>query len=333
VHTAGRVADNGSSVQYTWPGVYFEGRFRGTGVGLVLNDSSNDYDVMVDGAAYATLRAPGSTTYWVSGLSNAEHTVRLAKRTENHWGVANFGGLVPVSGGAILSKPAARSRQIEFIGDSFTAGYGNRSTSHECSATGGINPNSDADQTFGALTARGLNADYQLIAWSGLGMVRNYGGQNTDASIRAYYPQTLGPLYNSTVWNTSGWKPQLVVVGLGINDFSTALNSNEKWASQAALVADWKSTYQGFLDTLRSRYGSNTVIVVSTTSYGSSTFVSAATQVVADRKAAGDSRVALWDYSNAGLDFLGCDWHPSAKDEVLLSGSLNSLISTLPLSW
>jgi lysophospholipase L1-like esterase len=333
VHTAGRVADNGTSVQYTWPGVYFEGRFHGTGVGLVLNDSTNDYDVMVDGAAYATVRTPGSTTYWVTGLANADHTVRLAKRTENPWGVANFGGLVPVSGGSILAKPAARSRQIEFIGDSFTAGYGNRSTSHECSSTGGINPNSDADQAFGALAARSLNADYQLIAWSGQGMVRNYGGSGADISFRTYYDQTLGPLYNSTVWNTSGWKPQLVVVGLGINDFSTALNSNEKWSSLAALTADYKSAYQGFIDKLRARYGSGTVIVVSTTSYGTANFPAAASAVVKDRNAMGDNRVVLWDYSNAALDFNGCDWHPSAHDEAVLSSALTTFIAGLPLTW
>ena len=48
-HTVGRVRSVGTAVQFTWPGTYFEGRFRGTGVGLVLNDSNNDYVVAVDG--------------------------------------------------------------------------------------------------------------------------------------------------------------------------------------------------------------------------------------------------------------------------------------------
>ena len=37
VHTAGRVDVRDGAVRYTWPGVYFEGRFRGTGVGIVLD--------------------------------------------------------------------------------------------------------------------------------------------------------------------------------------------------------------------------------------------------------------------------------------------------------
>lgn len=66
-HTVGRVkkAADGT-VQYGWPGVYFEGRFRGTGVGVVLDDADNDYDVQVDGTTVATLvtpagPSPGST--------------------------------------------------------------------------------------------------------------------------------------------------------------------------------------------------------------------------------------------------------------------------------
>jgi hypothetical protein len=48
VHTAGRVKDAGNTVQYSWPGVYFEGRVSGTGVGIVLNGSAADYDVQVE---------------------------------------------------------------------------------------------------------------------------------------------------------------------------------------------------------------------------------------------------------------------------------------------
>ena len=89
----GRAA--GTAAQYTWPGVYFEGRFRGTGVGLVLNDSNNDYDVQVDGTTVATLVTPGRTTYWVHGLADGDHTVRLAKRTESPWAAASSAASSP----------------------------------------------------------------------------------------------------------------------------------------------------------------------------------------------------------------------------------------------
>ncbi|MFJ3307202.1 RICIN domain-containing protein [Streptomyces sp. NPDC086549] len=153
VHTAGRVKDAGNTVQYSWPGVYFAGRVGGTGVGIVLNDSAADYDVQVDGTTVATLVRPGNTTHWINGLQNREHTVRLVKRNDTPGDISTFGGFVAAPGGAVLSKPTARNRQMEFIGDSLTVGYGNLSTSRDCTSDQ-LKRTTDADVSYGALTAR-----------------------------------------------------------------------------------------------------------------------------------------------------------------------------------
>ncbi|MFJ5986547.1 SGNH/GDSL hydrolase family protein [Lentzea sp. NPDC092896] len=328
-HTAGRVTASG---QYTWPGVYFEGRFRGTGVGIVLNDAVNDYDVQIDGATAATLVTPGRTTYWVRNLSNAQHRVRLVKRTESPWAAGEFGGFVAANGGTVLARPAARTRQIEFIGDSLTAGYGNLSTTRDCSANGGVTRNTNTDISFGALAAKALNADYQVNAFSGLGMVRNYNGHTPGTSYRTYYDRALLHV-DGDVWRNPGtWRPQLVVAGLGTNDFSTTLNPGEQWPTQDSLVTAYKSAYQGFLDKLRTRYGPATTIVVSVPE-ASGAFADAVRQVVQDRNAQGDSRVRHWNYSDPALDRLGCDWHFSARDHRLIAGKLGDYLATLPLRW
>ncbi|SMC92789.1 cellulose binding domain-containing protein [Lentzea albidocapillata] len=328
-HTAGRVTASG---QYTWPGVYFEGRFRGTGVGIVLDDTVNDYDVQIDGATVATLVTPGRTTHWVRDLANTEHRVRLVKRTESTWAAGEFGGFVAANGGSILAKPAARTRQIEFIGDSLTAGYGNLSTTRDCSANGGVARNTNTDISFGALAAKALNADYQVNAFSGLGVVRNYNGHTPGTSYRTYYDRALLHV-DGDVWRNPGtWRPQLVVVGLGTNDFSTALNPGEQWPTQESLVTAYKSAYQGFLDKLRTRYGPATTIVVSVPE-ASGAFADAVRQVVQDRNGQGDSRVRHWNYSDPALDRLGCDWHFSARDHRLIAGKLGDYLATLPLAW
>lgn len=334
VDTVGRLETTGAAVQYTWPGIYFEGRFRGTGVGLVLNDTVNDYDVAIDGGTVAHLMTPGQRTYWVTGLTNSTHSVRLVKRSESAWQPGQFGGLVPAPGGAILSKPAARTRQIEFIGDSYTAGYGNLATQHDCSGIGGVTPNSDADLSFGALSARSLNADYQIDAMSGMGMVRNYNGSSPGTDFRTFYDKTLQAA-SSDVWqNPATWHPQLVVIGLGINDFSTALNPGEPWATTDQLVTAYKNAYQGFIDHLRAKYGPNTLIVVSATAVSNTTvFAQFAQQVVTDRNARGDKNVYYWYYDSPSLDHLGCDWHPSLHDDQIISGLLNNFTATLPLHW
>ncbi|MFE9746836.1 cellulose binding domain-containing protein [Saccharothrix saharensis] len=327
-HTVGRVRATEDTARYTWPGIYFESRFRGTGVGIVLNDAANDYDVQVDGTTVASLITPGRITRWITGLTNAEHTVRLVKRTESPWAAGEFGGFLPAAGGQVLDKPAARTRQIEFIGDSLTAGYGNLSTTRDCSANGGVDRNTNTDLTFGALTARGLGADYQVNAHSGRGMVRNYNGGEPGTSFRTYYERGLQNVSGDVWRNPDTWRPQLVVVGLGTNDFSTAINPGEPWTPES-LVAAYKTAYQGFIDKLRTQYGPNTVIVVSATNL----FADTARQVVVDRNARGDDRVRFWNYDNPGLDRLGCDWHFSLNDHRLISGLLNDYIATLPITW
>ncbi|MCP2163343.1 SGNH/GDSL hydrolase family protein [Goodfellowiella coeruleoviolacea] len=333
VHTVGRVTTANHSLHYTWPGVYFEGRFRGGGVGVVLNDPVNDYEVQVDGTTVATLVTPGRTTHWVTGLANTEHRVRLVKRTESPWAAGEFGGFVAATGGAILAKPRARTRQIEFIGDSYTAGYGNAAGTRDCSGIGGVDRNSNADLSFGALTARALNADYQLNAHSGLGMVRNYNGGNPGVDFRTYYDRGLQNV-EGDVWRNPGtWRPQVVVVGLGINDFSTAINPGEPWTPDS-LAAAYQAAYHGFLDKLRARYGPATTIVVSATHLANTTtFADLAQRVVAERNRRGDDRVRYWYYDDPSLDRLGCDWHPSLHDHRVIADQLTTYLAALPLTW
>ncbi|MET8153975.1 cellulose binding domain-containing protein [Actinoplanes sp. NPDC049668] len=338
VSTPSRVRVAGAGVQYTWPGTYFEGRFRGTGVGLVLNDANNDYVVQVDGATVATVVTPGQATHRVRNLTSGEHTVRLAKRTESPWAAGEFAGLVADAGGAILSKPAPRARKMEFIGDSWTAGYGDMSTTRECAATGGVNRNTNADAAFGALTAKGLNADYQVNAWSGLGMVRNYNGQNPGYDFRTYYETDLQAVHNSQTWPVPGtWRPQVVVIGLGINDFSTALNAGERWTTIDQLAAAYRAAYLGFLDKLRTRYGAGAhfVLTYPDLSYQTTALADSIQQIVRTRNAAGDARVSALYYDNTalGLDLLGCDWHPSQRDHQLLAAAVTRHLGTLPLTW
>jgi lysophospholipase L1-like esterase len=275
---------------------------------------------------------PGQTTYWVNGLAHGRHRVRLVKRTESPWATSAFGGFVAAPGGAILGKPAARHRQIEFIGDSYTVGYGNRSDTRE--GTGDkLARTTDADLSFGALTAHRLNADYQINAFSGRGMVRNYNGSDPETTYRTYYDRALLNVPGDVWQNPGTWRPQLVVVGLGINDFSTAINPGERWTPET-LVAAYRTAYHAFLDKLRARYGPRTIIVVSATYvYNTTVFAQTAQQIVQERNSSGDDRVRYWYYSEAGLDYLGCDWHPSVHDHQIIADQLNTFIAALPLHW
>ncbi|MFD3664050.1 RICIN domain-containing protein [Streptomyces sp. NPDC058659] len=326
VHTAGRVKDAGSTVQYSWPGVYFEGRVSGTGVGVVLNDPAADYDVQVDGTTVATLVTPGNTTHWINGLQNREHTVRLVKRNDTPGDTSTFGGFLAAPGGAVLSKPTARSRQIEFIGDSLTVGYGNLSTSRTCTGEQ-LKRNTNSDVSYGALAARQLNADYQINGFSGLGMVRNVGGSQPGVTYRTFYDRALLNTSGDVWQNPGSWRPQVVVVNLGTNDFSP-IDPGESWTPDS-LAAGYRSAYGDFLQKLRARHGAGTTIVA----VGAGQFAGHVQQVVKARNDAGDSGVRYWFLDDSGLDFLGCDWHYSARDDRLVADRLTPFIAGLPIGW
>ncbi|PRY44490.1 hypothetical protein CLV43_10255 [Umezawaea tangerina] len=191
--------------------------------------------------------------------------------------------------------------------------------------------NTDADLSFGALTARGLGADYQITAQSGLGMVRNYGGGSPDVDFRTSYDRAS---QNGGTWPVPRtWHPQVVVVGLGINDFSTPVGPGERWTPES-LVSAYEEAYHGFLDHLRARYGADTTIVVSATAAGgTTTFADSARRVVEEHNRRGDGRVHYWYYDDPRLDHLGCDWHPSLADHRVISELLTARLAELPVRW
>ncbi|WP_200916865.1 GDSL-type esterase/lipase family protein [Jeongeupia sp. HS-3] len=326
INAGGRLqVDSASRVSYSWPGTYFEGRFRGTGVGLALDDAQGVYNVEIDGKPWPKITKPGKTTYWLSGLPAGEHTVRLSLRSELTGTPGSFEGLVPMAGGEILKPAAAPTRQIEFIGDSYTAGLGTESGKKDCTEAE-IAPYSNADASFGALTARHYRASYQLNGYSGLGMVRNYGGNIPNVNYRTYYDRALTGVTGNVWQNPGNWKPQLVVVGLGINDFSTPVATGEAYTAET-LRTGYKTAYRGFINKLRAQYGDAHVVVSATYLWPDNKLQEVAQEVVAEATAAGDRKISYFYYD--GLDSMACGWHPSVKDHQAISAKLISQIDSL----
>jgi hypothetical protein len=127
------------------------------------------------------------------------------------------------------------------------------------------------------------------------------------------------------------------VIGLGINDFSTTLNAGEKWATIDALAAEYRTAYLAFIDKLRTRYGADTQIVLTypDLSYLTTALADSIQQIVRTRNDGGDARVSSVYYDNnaLGLDLLGCDWHPSQHDHLILATTLTQHLATLHPLW
>jgi len=88
------------------------------------------------------------------------------------------------------AKPTPRSRRIELIGDSISAGYGARGSSNTANCAGNLDTSGNY-YSYNWKLAEYFKADLVPIAWSGKGMYENYGGQGGE-TMPSYYLQTLG---------------------------------------------------------------------------------------------------------------------------------------------
>ena len=313
--------------RYQWPAVYFEARFAGNKVGLRFDDPSNNFNVIIDDHTVMLLRKPGTKTVWLDGLGKGEHTIRLEKRSETQYAVGGFAGFVLPAGQKFLSAPV-RARQIEFIGDSYTVGYGNTSAFTQCTPDE-IFETTDSQQGFGPLTAKHFNADYQVNAFSGLGMVRNYDGhEHPKYHMPMLYPRAVFDDPAAAV--QTGWHPQIVVIGIGGNDFSTPLHDDEPWKTRDALRADYKATFVKFVQDVRAR-NPQAFILIDSPDTDRAEYHDAVTEVVDALKAAGETRIA--ELILPHTDNNGCNGHPNIHDDQKVSTMLTAYIEAHPEVW
>lgn len=325
VNVGGRaIHEDANMFRFGWPGVYFEGRFRGTSLRVRFEAPADHLRLLVDGEEKAVFRGAGLVDTRLEGLPPGEHVVRLEKLTESQSGGSLFLGFFAGPGGEPL-PPRLRARQIEFIGDSYSVGYGNTSPRRECTREE-VHATTDTQQAFGPLVARRFDADYRIQAYSGFGIVRNYGGAERELSLPLIY-RRLKP-DDATPFEAADprWRPQLIVVNLGTNDFSTPLRPGERWAHEAALRADYRTTYVRFLRDLGSRQPQARFILM-----GSDAFFADVQQVAAElnREAAG--RVATVRFG--GLELTGCDWHPSLADNRRLADLVAETAEGMRALW
>lgn len=307
---SGRMTATG---QYQWPGLYFEAAFKGRSVWFETGPGNVILHVSVDGVPAGTLVKPRPGA-WRVDVARGRHVVRVDAVTESQDAPNTFVGFaLPAGPGAKPMTP--RKRQIEFIGDSHTVGYGNTSKTRDCTEDD-VWSTTDSSAAFGPKIARHYDADYQVNAISGRGIVRNYAGSEGDP-LPVAYPFVL--LDHGARFENASWRPQVIVIALGTNDFSTPLHAGEKWATRDALHADYEATYVKFLEDLRAR-NPDSYFVIWATELAEREIQVEANKVVELRKARGDSRIDFMPVD--GLAMTGCHWHPSVADDDLIATKL-----------
>lgn len=325
--------------RFSWAGSAIVTRFSGTSISVRFNDAStaaqsNFFQVVIDGESKGVLKVNGDEELYkvAEGLPDGEHDLLLHRRTEPLVGVTQFVEFIPEQGEALLPVPPAPERRIEVIGDSISAGYGVDGANESCSFTSDTENNYLA---YSALTGRLLGADTTIVAWSGKGVYRNYDDGAGD---------TMPQMYGRTIadepqpaWDFSSWIPQVVVINLGTNDFSTDVPGDAQFREP------FTSAYAGLVDTVRENYPEAfifcTIGPMLSDSYpeGAEALSRARDyigHVVEDRTSGGDDRVRLLEFppQDGAANGLGCDYHPSVKTNQLMAEQLSEAISE-ELGW
>lgn len=318
----GRVVASAGAYTYQWPGVYFEARFSGDSVDVKVDDDQNNLYLYIDGSHKLTLTKPGRATIALKDLGPGEHAVRLEKASETQSSTGKFEGFFVPSPDRALPAPHY-DRRIEFVGDSFTVGYGNQARGQSCTVDD-VAATTDTSQSFAPLTAKQFRAAYRIDAFSGRGVVRNYNGIVPGETLPVMYKYSL--FDKSASVPEDGWTPDVVVIGLGTNDFSTPLNIGEKWATREDLRVDFVNTYAAFIKSLHAKWPTAHIILMASTEHDNE-IADGATAAAEAVRAGGITDLETIIFS--GLDWQACHGHPSLKDDQLLSQMLIDRIAPL----
>ncbi|MFH7042288.1 GDSL-type esterase/lipase family protein [Paucibacter sp. JuS9] len=325
VQTSGRIiAAPAGGWLATWPGVSWTLRFSGEAVGVRLDDAVNHWVLEVDGQARLQIApAVGPRTVWLQGLAAGEHRAQLIKRTESPLVAARVLGFELAEGTPLPPEPKPVQR-IEFIGDSYTAAMGNISPGRACTGPE-ISARTDITQGFAVLTARALNAEWQIHAKSGMGLVRNWNGGVPHETHGTHYARAL---QNDPASRPApDWQPQTVVIGLGTNDFSTPVREGEP-RDAARLEQDFLQAYRALLAEVRTRYGQPRVLMLSLPLPSNGDRLRPLLQrLLEEQRAAGHQRIDLLDWGR--LNGGACGSHPDAADHRHMADMLIERLQNL----
>lgn len=179
--------------------------------------------------------------------------------------------------------------------------------------------------TFAARTARALGAEYNVVARSGIGMYRNYGGPaegTPDDCLPALYDRTL--FYDADEkWDFSSFQPDVVCVNLGTNDMSVNKGDSVRYEN-AALQ---------FAKRLRGYYPNAKIVMLTgsmLTDRNLGIVQRALNRVAAAMRKDGDNAFFRFDMSpqDGSLGY-GAGYHPSMRQAEKMANELTCYLESI----
>lgn len=303
--------------KHSWPGVTLAVRFTGKSISVRMTDDANFYNAYVDGKLQRIIacNSAEAADYLIAdSLAEGAHTLLLTKRNCAQNKIAVFLGFVLAEGAQLLPPLDPRpARRIEFIGDSFTVAEGNEATAAQMPWLETF-PVTNIDKSFATILARHFNAEYHITARSGIGMVTDWSGDHA-LNMPDRFDRALMDAPEPK-WNFQSWTPQLVVVCLGLNDYSGLKDKTGNVSEENS--ARYRKRYHDFIATLRSVYPNAKILAVAAHVEWIRANVR---QIVANERAEGRENIfyAQFDYFENGYVANG---HPSAATQEKIAAQV-----------
>jgi lysophospholipase L1-like esterase len=317
---------NPLDVRFDWSGAYIQFSFRSTQCSVKMSDTGrNYYQVFVDSQPAKILDVKSDTTLVIDAkLGTQIHKVQIYKRTEGSQGIASFKGIVLSENGEMLPWKDIPNRKIEFIGNSITCGYGTEGKSKDEHWT----PSTENNYlSYATIIARAFNADYHIVAHSGQGVVRNYGDkQKVSASAMPNRFNRVFDEKDQPLWNFRQWKPEIVVINLGTNDFSTQPYPDKDV---------FKKGYENLINEVHKEYGDLPVFCVVGPMIDEPCY-SYVKELVDDFRSIYQKKnvyfVGIPTYLINPEKDLGSDWHPNYMGHRKMAAHVLPVIASI-LGW
>lgn len=319
---------NAAYVRFDYPGTQIRATFEGTSLKLKMKPNSGYYMVEIDSTAPYKVQSPEQDSILVvaTGLKAGMHSATLTFCTEALLYRPQLHGLLLDDGCRLGARPQLPERKIEFIGNSITCGFGIEGESPK-------EPFRYATEnqyyTYEAIASRRLNAQCWVVARSGAGVYRSYGGKVTGTRdiMPVYYPQTLFAA-SGEQWDFSRFQPDVVCINLGTND-----TSKPGYRTDLLYQAYWS-----FYQTLRQHYPDARIVLLTGTMLPAGSQRLADCQQALDRVQAeaaqqGDHHVYRFDMTpeDGSLGWGSC-YHPSMRRHARMADELTPFLAKI-MDW
>jgi sialidase-1 len=258
---------------------------------------------------------------------DAVHTLRIRAGTEARWGGCGDGSDAPQTvtfagiwtDGVPVSPPAAPSRQIEWVGDSITAGFGAapKPGGDPCPSSEEVQ---DISRAAPMLVCASLGAACSVVAVSGDTVLTPPppGPAADKPPLPLIYPRAL--TYDpDALWNFSLFVPDAIVVALGTNDVADP-NFGEAYVPSLVAFLLQLASAGGYYSAAGAPKPPRALLYCGPMNF---TYCGPMQVAVQDAVAAGADAVFLGPV-NATLD--GCDGHPGPVGQAQMATQLADLI-------